>query len=137
MTDPAAAYQFNVDTDQPCATCWHRRGHDCLRLDIHIHDPQRSTCPAHRERPAGVDVAYAEQRTGMVLDFVLNAMSLDTLRVMHADAVRTRDAGPWYNPAAGWNPKESARIQQEWREAWGSVVEHMAEIIERKEQDQP
>lgn len=130
----AAAYQFDVDTDQPCATCWHRRGHACLRLDIDIGDPERSTCPAWRERPAGNQTDYAEQRVGMVMDMLLLALSIETLRAVQADVCRARDAGPWYR---GWNPEISTgetRITREWREAWEEIVVHIGEIIGRKEE---
>jgi hypothetical protein len=132
----AAAYQFDVDTDQPCATCWHRREHTCLRLDIDISDPERSTCPAWRERPAGNQTDYAEQRIGMVMDFLLLALSPETLRAMHVDVCSTRDAGPWYH---GWGPQIGAgetRMEREWREAWTPIITHLEEIIGKKEQEQ-
>jgi hypothetical protein len=124
----AAAYQFGIDTDQPCATCWHRREHTCLRLDIDISDPERSTCPAWRERPAGNQTDYAEQRIGIVMDMLLLALSPETLRAMYVDVCRTRDAGPWYGGGIG--------IQQEWREAWTPIITHLGEIIGKKEQEQ-
>jgi hypothetical protein len=132
----AAAYQFGIDTDQPCATCWHRREHTCLRLDIDISDPERSTCPAWRERPAGNQTDYAEQRIGMVMDMLLLALSPETLRAMYVDVCSTRDAGPWYS---GYDPQIGAgetRIEQEWREAWTPIITHLEEIIGKKEQEQ-
>jgi hypothetical protein len=132
----AAAYQFDVDTDQPCATCWHRREHTCLRLDIDISDPERSTCPAWRERPAGNQTDYAEQRIGIVMDMLLLALSPETLRAMHVDVCRTRDAGPWYSNDTQIGVSGETRIEREWREAWTPIITHLEEIIGKKEQEQ-
>jgi ParB-like chromosome segregation protein Spo0J len=104
------------------------------RLDIDIGDPERSTCPAWRERPAGNQTDYAEQLVGMVMDMLLLALSIETLRAVHADVCRARDAGLWYRYDTQISTGET-RITREWREAWEEIVVHIGEIIGRKEEE--
>jgi hypothetical protein len=72
----------------------------------------------------------------MVMDMLLLALSIETLRAMHADVCRARDAGPWYR---GYEPEINAasetRMGREWREAWEEIVVHIGEIIGRKEEE--
>jgi hypothetical protein len=122
----AAAYQFGIDTDQPCATCWHRREHTCVRLDIDISDPERSTCPAYLQRPSEEELRRKEQQAGRVMTFVLAQLSLPTLQAMHLDIRVARELVRDDHP----------RIQQEWREAWDEVLDSIQRFITWREEEQ-
>jgi hypothetical protein len=84
--------------------------------------------------PCGNQTDYAAQRVGMVMDMLLLALSIETLRAMHADVCRARDAGPWYRYDTQISTGET-RITREWREAWEEIVVHIGEIIGRKEEE--